>query len=109
MSTSGESKRYTPYSDLRLYPGVHLSDERRRQLDADEVEPDQLTTDAPKEWTATVHRSATVCSLATPRRAPSLKRVEYPFACREEPRTHAAKSGSPSVPKSDAKWPAPLR
>ena len=45
MSTSGESKRYTPYSDLRLYPGIHLSDERRRQLDEDEVEADQLTTD----------------------------------------------------------------
>ena len=30
---------------MRLYPGIHLSEERRRQLDADELEPDELTTD----------------------------------------------------------------
>ena len=33
MSTTAEKKRYVPYNDLRLYPGIHLSEERRRQLD----------------------------------------------------------------------------
>ena len=45
MSATTEKEQYRPYDDLRLYPGVHLSDERRRQLDRDEVEPDELTTD----------------------------------------------------------------
>ena len=45
MSPTGEKTGYTPYSDLRLYPGVHLSDERRRRLDDDAVEPDELTAE----------------------------------------------------------------
>ncbi len=35
--------KYKPYDDLRLYPGIHLSEERKRQLDEDAVEPDQLS------------------------------------------------------------------
>ena len=44
MSTA-EKERYRPYDDVRLYPGVHLSDERRRRLDEDAVGPDELTTE----------------------------------------------------------------
>ncbi len=45
MSMSENETSYTPYNDLRLYPGIHLSEERCRQLDEDAVEPDELSTD----------------------------------------------------------------
>ena len=35
--------KYKPYDDLRLYPGIHLSEERKRQLDEDAIEPDELS------------------------------------------------------------------
>ena len=44
MSTVDKT-RYKPYDDLRLYPGAHLSEERRRQLDEDALDPDEITTD----------------------------------------------------------------
>jgi predicted ester cyclase len=40
-----KARRYRPHRDLRFYPGAQLSDERRALLDADALEPDQLTTD----------------------------------------------------------------
>lgn len=38
-------KPYTPYQDLRFYPGANISEERKQALAALEVEPDQLTAD----------------------------------------------------------------
>ena len=35
--------KYKPYDDLRLYPGIHLSEERKRELDGDAIEPDELS------------------------------------------------------------------
>jgi hypothetical protein len=38
MATTRGRKAYQSYDDLRLYPGIHLNDERRRALDEDAVE-----------------------------------------------------------------------
>lgn len=45
MSESGTDTKYKPYNDLRLYPGIHLSEERKKQLDEDAIEPDQLSAE----------------------------------------------------------------
>ena len=45
MKNKKNQESYKPYDDIRLYPGIHLSEERRQQLDNDEIEPDELTTD----------------------------------------------------------------
>ncbi len=45
MTTSGENEAYTPYNDLRLYPGIHLSAERLRELDEETVEADELSSE----------------------------------------------------------------
>lgn len=39
------SKRYQPYDDLRFYPGMHLREERKRQLQSAALEPTDLTAD----------------------------------------------------------------
>ena len=45
MTNSKEGTKYVPYSDLRLYPGMHLSEERRKQLDEDSLDPDKLSSE----------------------------------------------------------------
>ena len=45
MTNSKEGTKYVPYSDLRLYPGIHLSEERHKQLDEDSVDPDKLSSE----------------------------------------------------------------
>jgi hypothetical protein len=37
--------RYQPHRDMRLYPGANLSAERRKALDDQAVDPDDLTSD----------------------------------------------------------------
>jgi hypothetical protein len=45
METPAEKEEYRPYKELGFYPGIHLSPERKRELDEDAVEPNELTTD----------------------------------------------------------------
>ena len=45
MPGTGNVGVYEPYNDLRLYPGIHLSADRRRALDEDAIEPDDLSNE----------------------------------------------------------------
>ena len=45
MSNKDKQTRYQPYSELTLYPGMQLSAERRRQVDENLIEPDEVSAD----------------------------------------------------------------
>ena len=45
MGAANRREPYEPYDDLRLYPGIHLGPLRRKALDEDDIEPDELSNE----------------------------------------------------------------